>query len=582
MGSERTRMGSHDDDGCLDPDDVVAFLHARLDPASLRTLEHHVSGCTECRELLSALARDEAAPTGAMPGASGEHGEDIALACTVPWAEPHPDLPQGARVGRYIVATKLGAGAMGVVYAAHDPELDRRIALKILRPGRFVGGEREFVRDRLRIEAQAMAQLAHPNVVTVHDVGSVDDQIFIAMELVDGQTLASWLAAAPRDWRAVVAAFLAAGRGLAAAHTAGMVHRDFKPENVLVGHDGRVRVGDFGLARMLGTEASDRSDERPGADRAGGSENLTGSLVGTPYYMAPERFLCRAADARSDQFSFCVALYAAIARQHPFAGTDVEGVVEAVAEGRLRRPPARSVLPRTLLRVLRRGLATDPADRYPSMDTLLEALGREQGKRGSELALAAVLVAAAAGIGGVVIGGRGDAGHEPRNTGVAATSSVTPDTVAVDAGVREGQARPPGAAAPPRPPPPGHAQSSTPPPQAETVTDSWYLQGENAYARGDFETAAELFKQGFLQEPSEFKRKAYLFNVGQAYRQMKDCGRAVAFFHRFLTVMDPDRVSAPQRQRLQTFVDEVAEACVREQTSPDQKPAIRPAAPPLN
>ena len=267
------------------------MLHGRLEPASLRVMEQHVAMCSQCRELLSALAQIE---TLVPPGASGEPAGvagDSGIASTAPQTDDQAELGSGERIGRYVVARPLGAGAMGEVYAAHDPELDRKVALKILRRDGLACGERERVQDRLRREAQAMAQLAHPNVVAVHDVGNVGDHIFIAMEFVEGDTLAAWLTAEPRSWRAVVSMFVSAGEGLAAAHAAGIVHHDFKPENVLVGRDGRARVADFGLARMLAPEEPDANTERDSPEGISQFRTSTRWLAGTPYYMAPEQFL---------------------------------------------------------------------------------------------------------------------------------------------------------------------------------------------------------------------------------------------------------------------------------------------------
>ena len=205
----------------------------------------------------------------------------------------------------------VGRGGMGDVYAAYDPELDRKIALKLLNGGRSGSGSPAPSRGRLLKEAKSIARLTHPNVIVVHDAGTIDDRVFIAMEFVEGQTLATWLGGKPRTWSEVREIFLSAGRGLAAAHTARIVHRDFKPQNVMVADDGAVRVMDFGLA-------SDSSDTDGGpvepvraevADFASTTAlalTRTGSLVGTPAYMAPEQFKGEAADARTDQFSFCV------------------------------------------------------------------------------------------------------------------------------------------------------------------------------------------------------------------------------------------------------------------------------------
>jgi serine/threonine protein kinase len=541
---------------CLDPDDVAALLQSRMEPAALSGLEQHVAACSECRKLLSALAHIEALPIFAIPDASGEPDDDVALASTLPSSEPHATLAPGACVGRYLVVSELGAGAMGTVYAAHDPELCRKIALKILKPAGSIDGERELVRERLRREAQAMAQLAHPNVVTVYDVGAVNDQIFIAMELVEGQTLASWLAASPRRWREVVAMFLPAGRGLAAAHAAGMVHRDFKPENVLVGNDGRVRVGDFGLARMLasGVEGSEEHLKRVRVNRSG---STTGSLVGTPYFMAPEQFQCRSTDARSDQFSFCLALYVALARQHPFAGNDVDRLAESVAEGQIRRPPDGSVLPRRLFRVLRRGLATDPANRFSSMEALLAELGQEHSTRRPRVAIAAIIAVA-----------------------IALVISAIVDRIDVDSQLRAGlgaERSSAGAAASLPPALHIHAGSPTTRAQPEIPTD-WFVEGSHAYSLGEFNKAAEAFKQGFLQETDEARRNKFLFNMAQSYRLANDCGHAVAFYHRFLSKADTS-LSVKTRKTVQELIDEASEACVRQQISDDLPSGLGPQTP---
>src|SRR3954453_18295126 len=167
-----------------------------------------------------------------------------------PPRQPGEPLPRGSAVGRYVVLERIGSGGMGVVYAAYDPELDRKVALKLLRPDRAGAvGEAAL---RLQREAQAIARLSDPHVVAVYDAGTLGEQVFVAMEFVEGRTLREWLKAEPRSWSEILKAFLAAGRGLAAAHDAGLVHRDFKPDNVLLGGDGRVKVADFGLARPVG------------------------------------------------------------------------------------------------------------------------------------------------------------------------------------------------------------------------------------------------------------------------------------------------------------------------------------------
>jgi tetratricopeptide (TPR) repeat protein/predicted Ser/Thr protein kinase len=282
-------------------------------------------------------------------------------------------LDRGAAVGRYVILDRIGSGGMGVVYAAYDPELDRRVALKLLRTDRFSS---ESGCSRLLREAQALARLTHPNVVAVHDAGTFGDRVFVAMELVEGETLQRWLEEGARSWREVLDRLLAAGRGLAAAHAAGLVHRDFKPENVLLGRDGRVRVVDFGLAKALADAA-----EEPLAPDSGGelASPLTawGAVLGTPAYMAPEQLRGIAADARSDQFSFCVALYEALYGERPFVGKGPREIAESVARGVAREAPAGTKVPGWLRAVALRGLKADPEERYPGMDDLLRDLERD-------------------------------------------------------------------------------------------------------------------------------------------------------------------------------------------------------------
>jgi predicted Ser/Thr protein kinase len=209
------------------------------------------------------------------------------------------------RVGRYELRERLGAGGMGVVYAAYDAELGRRVAVKLLHE---TGAEGQ-ARDRILREAQALARLSHPNVVQIYEIGAVGRQVFVAMEFAEGLTLAQWQAQR-RGWRELLAVYVDAGRGLAAAHAAGLVHRDVKPENVLVGADGRVRVLDFGLARGV----AEAIEPGPAAthDALLAPITATGAVMGTPAYMSPEQWRGEPTDARSDQFSFCVALYAAV------------------------------------------------------------------------------------------------------------------------------------------------------------------------------------------------------------------------------------------------------------------------------
>ncbi|HEX3763440.1 MAG TPA: protein kinase [Kofleriaceae bacterium] len=285
----------------------------------------------------------------------------------------------------------LGAGGMGVVYAAYDPELTRKVALKVLTSDGSRSPEELPIRALLLREAQAMAQLAHPNVVAVHDVGNVDGRVFIAMELVEGVTLTNWLAAERRAPGEIITTFLAAGNGLAAAHAAGVIHRDFKPDNVLIGNDGRVRVTDFGLARLALGEPSGGTQGGRGKLAQAVSTARSG-VVGTPAYMAPEQYLGRSVDARADQFSFAVALHEALYGKRPFA--PVELAIGADPPGRLVAGP-RSGVSIVLRRALLRALSPDPDQRHASMAELLTTLAPRP-RRGRALALAAVLAIAAA------------------------------------------------------------------------------------------------------------------------------------------------------------------------------------------
>ncbi|MFP2898833.1 serine/threonine-protein kinase, partial [Corallococcus sp. 4LFB] len=286
---------------------------------------------------------------------------------------------------------------MGVVFAAYDPDLDRQVALKLLKPGVVADAE---ARGRLMREAQAQARLSHPNVVTVHDVGLDGDTVFLAMELLRGGTLRRWLAEAPRPWPDVLARFVQAGRGLAAAHAVGLVHRDFKPDNALLGEDGQVRVADFGLARAgpVPPGALDAPTSAVPAREAPhpGGDTPTGSALGTPSYMSPEQWRGEHADARSDQFSFCVALYEALFGQRPFAGDTALERARAVSGGRVLPPPRDTRVPASVRQAVLRGLATDPVLRHPSLEALLARL--EPAPRASRWRLASAVLA----VGGVI------------------------------------------------------------------------------------------------------------------------------------------------------------------------------------
>ena len=359
---------------------VVAFVSGALDEAARTVVETHVDGCDECLALLAGIAKTASiAPLEADDDVSAVDADDHRTADT---------LRKGARVGRYELLALVGVGAMGAIYSANDPDLRRTVALKLVRarPGRDAPAETE----RLLREARTMARLTHPNVVAVHDVGTHGGRVFVAMDLIDGESLAAWLARTPRSPADVIAAFVAAGRGLAATHRAGVVHGDFKPENVLVGKDGRVLVTDFGLAHA---PAGTRDEARPSA------------ISGTPAYMAPEQLRGGPIDARVDQFSFCVALYEALHGERPFASRRPAELLRAIERGIERditRGPARA------RSALRRGLAASPADRWPTMDALLDELtfDARAGWRRVALGGLAVLVFGAALAGAVAIAHR--------------------------------------------------------------------------------------------------------------------------------------------------------------------------------
>jgi hypothetical protein len=347
---------------CLDETRALAFVAGELPVAQRDGVEAHIDDCDSCRQVLAALVRQASgsAPTEAAAAAAAA----VAHAIGGTWAD-------GTRVGRYIVRGKLGRGGMGSVYRAEDPELARPVALK-----RLHAAPDAETRARLVREARAAAQLAHPNVLAVYEVGvagsGADNIPYIAMELVDGVTLTAWLGE-PRTWREIVAMFAQAGRGLVAAHERGLVHRDFKPDNVLVDRSGRARVADFGLARMWDGDTRDL-DSGATHDAALARMTATGALSGTPAYMAPELVDGAAPNAASDQFAFAVALHEALRGQHPFAGTTPGALWAEMAAGRVRAGGRK--IPAWLDRVVRRGLAVEPALRWPSIGSFVEALER--------------------------------------------------------------------------------------------------------------------------------------------------------------------------------------------------------------
>jgi hypothetical protein len=381
---------------CLDENGVLDLLEGRLGDEQRARMTRHLDACERCRLLAAAAVRT------APPAL-----EEIA-----PLREGAALLERGARVGRYAILEPIGVGGMAVVYAAHDPQLDRRVALKLLRPFPDGGSALAELRRRLSREAQTMARLSHPNAVAVYDAGDFEDQVYIAMELVEGRTLNQWLRESRRSWREVLGVFVDAGRGLAAAHAVGVVHRDFKPDNVLVAWDGSVQVTDFGLART-----ATLSEEAVGAAVASDAAplvSLTGRLVGTPAYMAPEQYRGQPADARTEVFTFCVALFEALYGRRPFPGETLEELRTAVLDGRVQAQASAGVPPR-VRRALLKGLRADPSERYSSMEALLSDLSRDTARRWRGAAIAAFFASALAAV--AFIAGREDPAAACRQAG---------------------------------------------------------------------------------------------------------------------------------------------------------------------
>ncbi|WP_438040633.1 tetratricopeptide repeat protein [Sorangium sp. So ce128] len=371
--------------------------------------------CTRCEALLSEEPRSRSTTADEPPSRqSTSRDEHVSSSVTIdplastvvvpdggapvppapPGAEASLDLRPGTKLGRFEVLDRLGEGGMGVVVRARDHVLGRDVAIKVLRPEVLGRSGAATALARLVREAQAMARIKHPNVVTVHEVDASAGQVRVVMEHVDGRTLRAFCAEKRRPASEVVAAFLQAGKGLSQVHHAGLVHRDFKPDNVLVGADGRVRVTDFGLAGLAEGEAGG------GGAEAGIEAALTrsGSFLGTPVYMAPEQHRREAADARADQYAFCVSLWEALAGERPFAGKTYDELRENVALGRVREPPRGAEMPARIRRCIERGLSVDRDARYPDMDALLDDLSNDPAaawRRGlvaaSGLALAGLL-----------------------------------------------------------------------------------------------------------------------------------------------------------------------------------------------
>jgi tetratricopeptide (TPR) repeat protein len=339
---------------CLDESQAMSFAAGSMRPAERDHALAHIDDCDSCRQMLAALVRRDAIASGWSPG---------------------------TRVGRYLVHERIGKGGMGAVWRAEDLELRRPVALKRLHAGADS--------TRLLREARAAAQLQHPNVVAVYEVGEALGEPFLAMELVDGETLAAWRKT-PRSPAQIVSMLAQAGRGLAAAHASGLVHRDFKPDNVLIDRSGRARVVDFGLARtddIAGTAAR--------AAGPLGQLTETGAISGTPAYLSPELVNGAPPDARSDQYAFAITCFEALHGHHPFAGTSAQAMWSEMLEGRIR--DGEGDVPARLDRNVRRGLAVNPAERWPSVAAMVDAIEKRPRRRWPWLAVAGVIAASIGG-----------------------------------------------------------------------------------------------------------------------------------------------------------------------------------------
>ncbi len=411
---------------CATENELLAFAEGQLRGENHTWVERHVDGCSDCADLLAEVLRDDSVP--GSDRRTGDHEPDD----LPPRSRDRPELAtmvdggldrtpvvalrqalasdsaQGLRLGRYLLLERLGQGAMGFVYTAYDPELARTVALKVIRPELDGGKNRGAARARLIREAQAAARIEHPNLVAIYEVGQADDEAYIAMEYVKGQTVRTWMTAGtrPRPWRATLGVFLQAGAALAAAHRGRVLHRDFKPDNILLDDEGRARVVDFGLAvgvhDELGTGDSRHDGEveaEPGPARSlttlAGSHldlrmTMTGSVLGTPAYMAPEQHKSAKVDARADQYAFAASLYEALHGVRPFTARHMTGLLAAKRADKIEEGE-RAGVPRWLRAVVVRALASDPAARWPDMPAMLAALQANPTRRRVAVGLAAFL-----------------------------------------------------------------------------------------------------------------------------------------------------------------------------------------------
>jgi serine/threonine protein kinase len=427
---------------CPSETTIAGLVDGALRPEARVEISDHLTRCDSCRELVAALA--------------GPIVKDV---------RPRARTQQSLHHGRYLLERVLGEGGMGVVYRAYDTQLRRAIALKVVRPDRVREEPTGRVRERFLREAQAMAQLSHPHVVTVYDVGVDDDQVFVAMELVEGQTLREW-SETPREVVEISDVLEQAGKGLAAAHATGLVHRDFKPDNVLVRLDGRVQVSDFGLARRYDSDEVDLAPSPPSGGPITGTLTATGATAGTPAYMSPEQWTGERASAASDQYAFCQVAWELFygARPHGNA-SDVRELKQRIVSGTITTP-ARTTVPAGVERVLRRGLSREPSERFPEMTVLLASLASAlRPERPARRRARPALFAAA----GLVLAGAIAAPlvYRARTSNASVASTPTTPTAPTNT------TTPTTPTAPPTPTtPPAAATTPTTPPAAMTTTQA--------------------------------------------------------------------------------------------------------------
>ena len=363
--------------GCLDDDTLLALTERTLTPQEQEAVNSHLDHCARCLRLVANAMRALAAPPPEEVKCEG------------------PALVPGARIDRYVIVEQVGTGATGEVYAAEDTKLKRKVALKVLPAKEARSSEHAQFHMRMWKEAQALAQLSHPSIVSVFDAFTFGECVIIVMEYVPGGTVRRWLAERAPSWQEIVLAFLPVGRGLAAAHDTGFVHRDVKPDNMLIGADGKARISDFGLASAVLDEPAPRAGSSIAVPKC--ELTTTGVVVGTPAYMAPDQLEGARALPASDQFSFAVSLHEALYGERPFRGASRSKLIAEIRARRVCDPPPRSHVPSSVRRVLLRALAPRPEDRFPSMQALLLVLERASRRTGRWVlaTLAAVLALAA-------------------------------------------------------------------------------------------------------------------------------------------------------------------------------------------